>query len=109
MLLALMNTELEHRNVDAFGEKIAEVWELSKTLDPGTSNEDIEAILNTLSHLVSGAKLLGVGGGGFLFIIAKDISQAQKAKWILTDKPPNDRARFLDFDINQEGLRISVL
>ena len=63
-----MKKELDHRNIDAFGKKIAEVWELNKTLDPGTSNEEIEAILSKISYLIYGVKLLGAGGGGFLFM-----------------------------------------
>ena len=64
-----MKEELDYRNINAFGKKIAEVWELNKTLDPGTSNEDIEAILSKISHLVHGAKLLGAGGGPMGFLI----------------------------------------
>jgi galactokinase/mevalonate kinase-like predicted kinase len=104
-----MKWELDHRNIDAFGKKIAEVWELNKTLDPGTSNEEIEAILSKISHLIHGAKLLGAGGGGFLFMVTKGIPDAQKLKQILTDEPPNERARFFDFDVDAEGLKINVL
>ena len=104
-----MKVELDHRNIDAFGKKIAEVWELNKTLDPGTSNEEIEAILSKISHLIHGAKLLGAGGGGFLFIVTKGTVEAQKVKQILTEEPPNDRARFFDFHVDAEGLKINVL
>jgi galactokinase/mevalonate kinase-like predicted kinase len=104
-----MKEELDHRNIDAFGKKIAEVWELNKTLDPGTSNEEIEAILSKISHLVHSAKLLGAGGGGFLFIVTKGVNQARMVRQILTEEPPNDRARFFDFDVDWEGLKVSVL
>ncbi len=104
-----MKTELDHRNVDTFGEKIAEVWELNKTLDPGTSNEDIEAILGEVSHLVHGVKLLGAGGGGFLFMVTKEAGQSQELRKILTETPPNDRARFFDFGVERSGLTVNVL
>jgi galactokinase/mevalonate kinase-like predicted kinase len=104
-----MKEALDHRNIDTFGRNIAEVWELNKTLDPGTSNEEIEAILSKISHLIHGAKLLGAGGGGFFFMVTKGISEAQKVKQILTDEPPNERARFFDFDVDVEGLKVSVL
>ena len=104
-----MKEELDHRNIDAFGQKIAEVWELNKTLDPGASNEKIEAILSKISPLIHGAKLLGAGGGGFLFMVTKGIEEARKVKQILTDEPPNGRARFFDFDVDLEGLKVSVL
>ena len=104
-----MKEELDHRNIDAFGLKINEIWELNKTLDPGTSNEDMESILQRISHLVHGAKLLGAGGGGFLFMVTKGVEQSQKVRDILERTPPNNRARFFDFDIDQDGLKISVL
>ena len=104
-----MKEEIDHRNIDAFGVKIGEVWELNKTLDPGTSNEEIESILEKISHLVHGTKLLGAGGGGFLFIVTKGVEQSQKVRKILEKTPPNDRARFFDFDIDLEGLKLSVL
>jgi galactokinase/mevalonate kinase-like predicted kinase len=104
-----MKEELDHRNIDAFGKKIADVWELNKTLDPGTSNEEIEAILGKISHLIHGAKLLGAGGGGFLFMVTKGVEQTQQVRKILRENPPNDRARFFDFYIDQDGLKVSVL
>ena len=104
-----MKAELDHRNIDAFGEKIHEVWRLNKTLDPGTSNEEIEAILDRISHLIHGAKLLGAGGGGFLFMVAKGGDQSKKVREILEENPTNDKARFFDFDIDQDGLKVSVL
>jgi fucokinase len=104
-----MKEELDHRNIDAFGKMIAEVWELNKTLDPGTSNEDIESIIAKISHLIFGAKLLGAGGGGFLFIVTKGTEESNKIREILEKEPPNDRARFFDFEIDQEGLKVSVL
>jgi len=104
-----MKEELDHRNIDAFGKRIAEVWELNKTLDPGTSNKDIESIIAKISHLIHGAKLLGAGGGGFLFIVTKGIEESYKIREILEKEPPNDRARFFDFEVDQDGLKVSVL
>ena len=104
-----MKEELDHRNIDAFGKKIAEVWELNKTLDPGTSNEEIEAILSKILHLIHGAKLLGAGGGGFFFMVTRGIQQTRKIRRILGENPPNDKARFFDFDIDVDGLKVNVL
>ncbi|MFC1717234.1 L-fucokinase [Candidatus Poribacteria bacterium] len=104
-----IKSELDHRNIDEFGRKIAEVWKLNKTLDPGSSNENIEAILNRILHLIYGAKLLGAGGGGFLFMVTKGEEETRKIRQMLTEEPPNDRARFFDFDIDPHGLRVNVL
>jgi fucokinase / fucose-1-phosphate guanylyltransferase len=104
-----MKSELDYRNIDAFGEKIAEVWKLNTTLDPGSSNENIEAILDKISHLICGAKLLGAGGGGFLFMVTMGLEETWEIKRILTEDPPNPRARFFDFEVDKEGLKVTVL
>jgi len=54
-----MKEQLDHRDIDAFGKNVAKVWELNKTLDPGTSNEKIESILDKIDDMIYGAKLLG--------------------------------------------------
>lgn len=104
-----MKEQLDHRDIDAFGENMGEVWKLNKTMDPGTSNERIESILSRVSHLLHGAKLLGAGGGGFLFMVTKGVEHSQEVVRILTDEPPNAQARFFDFDVDREGLKITVL
>ncbi|RPJ76828.1 MAG: hypothetical protein EHM20_06960 [Alphaproteobacteria bacterium] len=106
-----MKEALDHRDTEAFGGLIAHVWELNKTLDPGTSNNDIEAILDRISPFIYGAKLLGAGGGGFLFIVTKGIREARKVKEILTTDggSPNPRSRFFDFDVEAGGLKVNVL
>nr|MBC8228137.1 hypothetical protein [bacterium] len=73
------------------------------------SNEEIEAILSKISHLIHGAKLLGAGGGGFLFMGTKGVEQTQQIREVLRENPPNDRARFFDFDIDPDGLKVNVL
>jgi len=104
-----VKSELDHRNIDKFGKRIDEVWELNKTLDPGSSNENMEAILNRISHLIHGAKLLGAGGGGFLFMVAKGEEETRRIRQMLTQEPPNARARFFDFGIDPHGLKVNVL
>lgn len=87
----------------AFGLIISQVWELYKQLDPGISNEAIESILGKISDYAHGAKLIGAGGGGFLFIVAADSDMARQ---VLEDQPPNSRARFFDFHVDSEGICI---
>jgi len=104
-----MKEQLDHRDIDAFGKNIREIWELNKTLDPGTSNEQIEAILAKIDDLILGAKLLGAGGGGFFFMVTKGVQQTRKIVEILEEAPPNDVGRFFSFDVDPGGLKVSVL
>lgn len=104
-----MKNDLDHRRVDDFGRKIQLAWVLNKTLDQGQTTDAIEAVLARISDWILGAKLLGAGGGGFLFIVAKDGEAAGRIRNELTVSPPNERARFFDFDIDADGLKLSVL
>lgn len=104
-----MKSALDERDLDAFGRMVGGVWDLNKRMDPGTSNEEIEAILSQIRDHLLGAKLLGAGGGGFLFIVTPGPDSSQRVRQILTNDPPNARARFFDFAIDDGGLNVSVL
>ena len=56
---------------------------------------------------LAGCKLLGAGGGGYLLMLAKDSSAAQKVKEHLTATPPNSRARFVTIDVSRTGLQVT--
>ena len=104
-----MKEYLDRRDIDSFGDCVAQVWELNKGLDEGSTTEHIEALLARIAQDIRGAKLLGAGGGGFLFIVSKSISHTQRIKQILTEHPPNERARFFNFDVEPGGMQVSVL
>ena len=57
---------------------------------------------------IYGAKLLGAGGGGFLFLVCKSPPDAAAVREMLDRDPPNVRARFFQFNVNREGLRITA-
>ncbi len=104
-----MKEDLDHRRLDDFSRKIRQSWQLNKMLDPGQTTKEIESILARIDDLVLGAKLLGAGGGGFLFIAAKDPDAALRIRRELNERPANDRARFFGFDVDSVGMKISVL
>ncbi len=90
-----------------YGKSILRTWELNKLLDAGTSNPMIESIISKIDDLAIGYKLPGAGGGGYLYIIAKDPDAAGRIKRILNGNPPNSRARFVDMRISNTGLEVS--
>jgi galactokinase/mevalonate kinase-like predicted kinase len=104
-----MKEFLDRRDIDSFGECIGTVWKLNKRLDEGATTEQIEKLLASISQEMCGAKLLGAGGGGFLFIVSKSTCHTQRIKQILTENPPNARARFFDFNVDPKGMLVSVL
>ena len=96
------------RSVERFGRLIESGWCLKKALDPESTTPVIEGILERVANHVFGATLLGAGGGGFLLLVCRSETDAAAVRRLLTEKPPNERARFFAFEINHEGLVVTV-
>ena len=60
-------------------------WELNQRLAPVTNPAAIQAILDKMMDYLDAAKLLGAGGGGYLFMLAKDLGAAKKLRQILAE------------------------
>jgi galactokinase/mevalonate kinase-like predicted kinase len=54
-----------------------------------------------------GYKLPGAGGGGYLYMVAKDPDAAARIKQIVTQAQPNPNARFVDMALSKTGLQVS--
>ena len=52
-------------------------WQLNQILDPHTANAPINALPEQVRPYISGAKLAGAGGGGFLVLLAKTPDDAR--------------------------------
>ena len=70
-IAVLMRFELERGNVDAFAKLLNEHWELSKTIDAGSTNTLIDQIFDSVDDLLSGRMICGAGGGGFVQVVLK--------------------------------------
>jgi galactokinase/mevalonate kinase-like predicted kinase len=90
-----------------YGKQIAKTWEQKKRLDADTTNPEIENIIRKIDDLSLGYKLPGAGGGGFLYICAKDPHAALSIKKSLNEEPINPRARFVEMNISSTGLKVS--
>lgn len=86
---------------------VGKTWQQNKALDSGTNPPAIEAIINQIKDYTLGYKLPGAGGGGYLYMIAKDPVAASRIKEILVQNPPNVNARFVDMSLSDKGLQIS--
>ena len=103
-----MAEAMSQKSVERFGRLIDIAWGLKKGLDPESTTPVIEGILKRVADRIFGATLLGAGGGGFLLLVCRSGADAQKVRHTLTQAPPNQRARFFEFNINQEGLVVTV-
>ncbi len=91
-----------------FGRCIDVAWELNKQLDPASTNERVEAVLDRVRPYMHGAKLLGAGGGGFLLMVCRSSTDAAAVVDMLQADPPNELARFFAFDVSPEPLTVTV-
>lgn len=94
-------------NYNGLAERVGISWELNQQLDEGTNPPVIQNIISNIDDYLIGYKLLGAGGGGYLLMFAKSLEAAVRVKKLLEKKPPNARARFVDFQISGTGFQVS--
>jgi galactokinase/mevalonate kinase-like predicted kinase len=82
-------------------------WELNCALDAGTNPPEVRQILARVADWTAAAKLPGAGGGGYVFLLAKDVEAAARIRQELTDRPPNPRARFVKMKISPTGFQVT--
>ena len=99
---------MSRKSLEEFGRLIELARELTKDINPNINNEQVETLLARVRPHLFGARLLGAGGGGFLLMICKSPADAQAIRDSLNAQPPNDRARFFDFNVSKEGLVVTV-
>ena len=98
---------IQRGNFDEMGRLVGKTWKQNKKLDAGTNPPGVEAIIRMVSDYCLGYKLPGAGGGGFLYMVAKSPEAAACIRTILTQNPPNDRARFVDMSLSDKGFQVS--
>ncbi|MCU0913180.1 MAG: hypothetical protein MUC88_01285 [Planctomycetes bacterium] len=96
------------KDIARFGGLMETAWQLNKQLDPNSSNDEVEALFARVGPHIFGGKLLGAGGGGFMLMVCKSPEDAAAVRRLLTAEPPNERARFFDFNVSTTGLVVTV-
>ena len=82
-------------------------WEQNQQLDSGTNPPAVRALTDLVDDLCLSYKLPGAGGGGYLYMIAKDPEAAARIKQMLNTHSPNKNARFVEMTLSTTGLEIS--
>ncbi len=98
---------IQRDDFEAFAATVDRSWQLNNELDPGTNTPEVQRILDDTGADLAAAKLLGAGGGGYLFMIAQDADAAARIRQRLEENPPNHGARFVDFALSETGLQIT--
>ena len=89
------------------GRLVRRSWMQNCRLDAGTNPAAVRAIIEKIDDLCLGYKLPGAGGGGFLYMMAKDEEAAARIRKILVQEAVNDRARFVEMSLSEKGLEVS--
>ena len=96
-----------HNDFQQMGALVRKTWLQNQLLDNGTNPPEVEAITRQIDDLCLGYKLPGAGGGGYLYMIAKDPNAAARIRHILTENRPNSCARFVEMTLSKTGLQVS--
>ncbi|MDF9831552.1 bifunctional fucokinase/fucose-1-phosphate guanylyltransferase [Parabacteroides sp. PF5-6] len=90
-----------------YGQLVGKTWAQNKQLDQGTNPPEVEQIIRRIHDYCLGYKLPGAGGGGYLYMVAKDPEAATHIRNILTREAPNANARFVEMNLSTRGLQVS--
>ena len=102
-----MNEAILRGDFTLLGQLVGKTWMQNQALDSGTNPPEVEAIIRQIKDYTLGHKLPGAGGGGYLYMIAKDPQAAACIRRILTENAPNPRARFVEMTLSDKGLQVS--
>ncbi|MBR5699224.1 MAG: bifunctional fucokinase/L-fucose-1-P-guanylyltransferase [Prevotella sp.] len=102
-----MYDALQRQDFQLYGQLVRRTWQQNQTLDSGTNPPEVARLTDLVDDLCLGYKLPGAGGGGYLYMIAKDPDAAARIRQILSQNPLNARARFVDMKLSETGLEVS--
>lgn len=102
-----MYEAIQQNNFRKMGLLMRHTWQQNQALDKGTNPAAVAALTSLVDDLCLGYKLPGAGGGGYLYMVAKDPEAAARIKQILTEHRQNKNARFVEMSLSTTGLQIS--
>lgn len=86
---------------------VGKTWLQNQAIDAGTNPLEVKKLTDLIDDLCLGYKLPGAGGGGYLYMVAKDPEAAARIKVILNANRPNGNARFVGMSLSKTGLQVS--
>lgn len=98
---------IQRNDFEGLGRAIRKTWTQNQAIDAGTNPPIVKAVTDMVDDLCLGYKLPGAGGGGYMYMVAKDPEAAVRIKQILNANPQNSNARFVDMTLSDKGLQVS--
>lgn len=103
-----MYEAIQRDDFTRMGRLIGRTWQQKKAIDHGTNTPAVQSITSLIDDLCLGYKLPGAGGGGYLYMVAKDPEAASRIRHILSTSPglpPN--SRMVDMSLSLRGLQVT--
>ena len=98
---------MQRGDFDAYGRLLRKTWQQNKALDAGTEPPIIAELCRRIDDWCAGYKLPGAGGGGYLYMVAKDPVAAARIKDALNEHPLTASSRFVEMRLSEKGLKVS--
>ena len=98
---------IQRQDFQLMGQLIRKTWQQNQLIDSGTNPDSVRRITDLVDDLCLGYKLPGAGGGGYLYMVAKDPEAAARIKQTLNSQQPNPNARFVEMTLSKKGLQVS--
>lgn len=98
---------IQRMDFNRMGSLVRKTWTQNQLLDSGTNPEAVARLTSLIDDLCLGYKLPGAGGGGYLYMVAKDECAAARIRRILSEHRPNDKARFVEMSLCTKGFQVS--
>lgn len=86
---------------------VRKTWEQNQRIDAGTNPEAVRRMTEQIDDLCLGYKLPGAGGGGYMYMVAKDPEAAAAIRQRLSRSPLTPNARFVEMSLSETGLQVS--
>ncbi len=102
-----MYEALQLNDFEQYGKLVRRTWEQNKALDAGTNPAAVEELCRRIDDYCLGYKLPGAGGGGFMYMVAKDPAAALRIREELLANPLAPNARFVEMSVSTTGLKVS--
>ena len=102
-----MANVIQRGDFERYGQLIMKTWEQKKTIDRGTNPPEVERIIDLVKDYTLGYKLPGAGGGGYLYMVAKDEEAVLRIRKALNKNPLNEKSRFVDMELSSKGFQVS--
>lgn len=102
-----MYDAIQRNQYEEMATLIRRTWQQNQSLDSGTNPAEVQRIIGLIDDYCLGYKLPGAGGGGYLYMAAKDEAAAARIRKTLNEHRPNKRARFVDMALSATGLEVS--